>query len=82
MRLHPEHCLPTGHTAAVAPHTVLLPEVPFCPRRAMPAFIEKLTKASQKNQSLLCIGLDPDLGLMPDNMKVIDFNQEIIDATL
>jgi len=44
-------------------------------------FMEKLTQASQKNQSLLCIGLDPDLGLMPDNMKVIDFNREIIDAT-
>jgi len=47
----------------------------------VPNFIEKLTQASRKNQSLLCIGLDPDPGLMPDNMKVIDFNKAIIDAT-
>ena len=29
-------------------------------------FIEKLTKAAQKNKSLLCVGLDPDPERMPD----------------
>ena len=43
-------------------------------------FIEKLFEASRKNQSLLCIGLDPDPKLMP-RMDVFHFNREIIDAT-
>ncbi len=44
-------------------------------------FIEKLTGAARKNKSLLCIGLDPDPELMPDNIGVFEFNQAIIDAT-
>ena len=44
-------------------------------------FIEKLTSASQRNKSLLCIGLDPDLARMPDKISVSDFNKAIIDAT-
>ncbi|MFQ6122153.1 MAG: orotidine-5'-phosphate decarboxylase [Dehalococcoidales bacterium] len=44
-------------------------------------FIEKLTKATQKNKSLLCVGLDPDLELMPDKVSVLEFNQAIIEAT-
>jgi orotidine-5'-phosphate decarboxylase len=44
-------------------------------------FIEKLEKAGQKNHSLLCVGLDPDLALMPENMDVYEFNKAIIDAT-
>jgi len=43
-------------------------------------FIEKLLNASRNNQSLLCIGLDPDAELMPD-IDVFQFNREIIDAT-
>jgi orotidine-5'-phosphate decarboxylase len=43
-------------------------------------FIEKLLEASRKNQSLLCIGLDPDPKLMPE-MDIFRFNQEIIDVT-
>jgi len=44
-------------------------------------FIEKLTKATQKNKSLLCIGLDPDLERMPDKVSVYEFNKAIIEAT-
>ncbi|MEK7354628.1 MAG: orotidine 5'-phosphate decarboxylase, partial [Chloroflexota bacterium] len=44
-------------------------------------FIEKLTTASRRNKSLLCVGLDPDPKLMPDKVSVFDFNKAIIDAT-
>ena len=44
-------------------------------------FIEKLAKAIQKNQSLLCVGLDPDPALMPDKLGIFEFNKAIIDAT-
>jgi orotidine-5'-phosphate decarboxylase len=44
-------------------------------------FIEKLTNATRKNNSLLCVGLDPDPKLMPDKIGVFDFNKAIIDAT-
>jgi orotidine-5'-phosphate decarboxylase len=44
-------------------------------------FSEKLLGASRKNNSLLCLGLDPDRELMPDNVGVLEFNKAIIDAT-
>jgi len=44
-------------------------------------FIEKLTNATKKNKSLLCVGLDPDPRLMPDKVGVFEFNKAIIDAT-
>ena len=44
-------------------------------------FIEKLTQATRKNNSLLCIGLDPDPALMPDKVSILEFNREIIAAT-
>ena len=44
-------------------------------------FIEKLTNATHKNRSLLCIGLDPDPQLMPKNISILEFNKAIIDAT-
>ena len=44
-------------------------------------FNEKLTNAMKMNQSLLCIGLDPDLELMREGMAVSQFNKEIIEAT-
>jgi len=44
-------------------------------------FIEKLTKAAKKNKSLLCVGLDPDPALIPDNISVLDFNKAIVDVT-
>ena len=44
-------------------------------------FVEKLAQASQKNHSLLCVGLDPDPALMPDGIGILEFNKAIIDAT-
>lgn len=44
-------------------------------------FIDKLVNASQKNKSLLCVGLDPDPELMPDKIGIFEFNKAIIDAT-
>ncbi|TET26725.1 MAG: orotidine-5'-phosphate decarboxylase [Dehalococcoidia bacterium] len=44
-------------------------------------FTEKLLNASRKNESLLCVGLDPDPKLMPDNVTVLEFNKAIIEAT-
>jgi orotidine-5'-phosphate decarboxylase len=43
-------------------------------------FHEKLTSAAKKNNSLLCVGLDPDPALMPIE-DVLEFNKAIIDAT-
>jgi orotidine-5'-phosphate decarboxylase len=44
------------------------------------SFIEKLLAASRKNNSLLCVGLDPDPSRMPIS-DVAEFNKGIIDAT-
>ncbi len=44
-------------------------------------FIDKLLAASRKNKSLLCVGLDPDPVLMPNEMDVVEWGHEIIDAT-
>ena len=44
-------------------------------------FLEKLHIASHRNGSLLCIGLDPDLSLMPEKTRVPEFNRAIIEAT-
>ncbi|MFC1846907.1 orotidine-5'-phosphate decarboxylase [Chloroflexota bacterium] len=44
-------------------------------------FIEKLLKAAAKNDSLVCVGLDPDPALMPADVSVLEFNKAIIDAT-
>jgi orotidine-5'-phosphate decarboxylase len=44
-------------------------------------FLEKLLQAARTNNSLLCIGLDPDPELMP-KMDVFQFNKAIVDATL
>jgi len=43
-------------------------------------FTDKLLDASRKNQSWLCIGLDPDPELMP-GVDVLQFNKAIIEAT-
>jgi len=43
-------------------------------------FVEKLLQASRKNNSLLCVGLDPDPELM-SKVKLLDFLREIIQAT-
>jgi orotidine-5'-phosphate decarboxylase len=44
-------------------------------------FIQKLQKAAQRNQSLVCIGLDPDPKQMPEKTGIFDFNRSIIEAT-
>jgi len=46
----------------------------------MPSFVQKLADARRKNDSLLCVGLDPDPALMAIR-DVSDFNRAIIDAT-
>src|SRR5271157_2755697 len=44
-------------------------------------FVEKLQTVTRKNKSLVCIGLDPDPKLMPQNITVSEFNKAIIEAT-
>ncbi len=44
------------------------------------SFLDKLLSASATNQSLLCVGLDPDPERIP-GADVLKFNIEIIDAT-
>jgi orotidine-5'-phosphate decarboxylase len=44
-------------------------------------FIEKLAATARKNKSLVCVGLDPDPALMPPDVKLLDFNRAIIEAT-
>ena len=46
----------------------------------MSNFVDKLRRASETNQSLLCVGLDPDPRLMPID-DIFEFNRAIIDAT-
>ncbi len=43
-------------------------------------FIDKLLSAGRRNKSLLCIGLDPDVTLMP-KVDLFEFNKAIVDAT-
>jgi orotidine-5'-phosphate decarboxylase len=49
-------------------------------------FVQKLRQIQQKNNSLLCIGLDTDLLNVPDHLKKranpqLEFNKQIIEAT-
>ena len=44
-------------------------------------FMEKLAKAARENNSLLCVGLDPDPERIPEKTGVFEFNRAIIDAT-
>lgn len=44
------------------------------------SFAEKLQKSSQRNRSLLCVGLDPDPALMPVE-DIETFGRSIIEAT-
>ena len=43
-------------------------------------FLSRLEQACQVNQSLVCVGLDPDPGRMPVS-DVFEFNRAIVDAT-
>ena len=44
------------------------------------SFVDKLRRATEANESLLCVGLDPDPRLMPID-DVFAFNRAIVDAT-
>jgi orotidine-5'-phosphate decarboxylase len=44
-------------------------------------FRDKLDRAVDRNDSLLCIGLDPDRAKLPRHMGQFAYNKEIIDAT-
>ena len=44
-------------------------------------FLEKLDAAVGKNNSLLCVGLDPDHTRLPAGLNQFEFNKAIIDAT-
>lgn len=49
-------------------------------------FIEKLNCIWEENDSLVCVGLDPDLDRLPTCVRdvpdsIFEFNKEIIDAT-
>jgi orotidine-5'-phosphate decarboxylase len=50
------------------------------------AFTEKLAAVVTRNESLLCVGLDPELELFPSHLQrepatIIEFNRTIIEAT-
>ena len=52
----------------------------------MPTFLDMLSAAEQQNQSMLCVGLDPEPTRFPDKLKgnsnkIYDFCAAIIDAT-
>ena len=68
-------------TLALATDIISLLDLKLFYRRYQMTFMEKLTKATRKNQSLVCVGLDPDPNLMPQNAGVLEFNRAIIDAT-
>ena len=45
------------------------------------SFRERLAEAVETNDSLLCVGLDPDPALMPfETEDVVEFNKAIIEA--
>ena len=45
-------------------------------------FSERIESAVRKNNSLVCVGLDPDANQMPSHVSnVVEFNKAIIDAT-
>lgn len=47
----------------------------------MGTFLEKLNLAMARNNSLLCVGLDPDPDKLPPGVDVLSFNKAIIQAT-
>ncbi|MBR7130485.1 MAG: orotidine-5'-phosphate decarboxylase, partial [Lentisphaeria bacterium] len=49
-------------------------------------FMQKLSAAMQKNNSLVCVGLDPAIGKLPECIRnrpdaIYEFNCRIVDAT-
>ena len=58
----------------------------FQPKENIMTFYEKIAAAWAKNNSLVCVGLDPDFNKLPECVKggknpLFDFNKAIIDAT-
>ncbi len=50
------------------------------------AFVAKLYAAAKRNQSLVCVGLDPELEKLPAQLRslpqpIFEFNRRIVDAT-
>jgi orotidine-5'-phosphate decarboxylase len=50
------------------------------------SFVQKLSEAWDRNNSLVCVGLDPDLSRFPQSVRnlpdsIFQFNKAIIDAT-
>jgi orotidine-5'-phosphate decarboxylase len=57
-----------------------------CPYNAVMTFIEQLLRAERQNQSMLCVGLDPEPTKFPvhwrnDANKIFDFCAAVVDAT-
>ena len=78
---------PTTQSDALIIPKVLVatPPITPCPN-AMRKFIETLTESWRRRQSLLCVGLDPDLEKLPAALRrqrtpLFAFCREIIDAT-
>ena len=49
--------------------------------------MEKLSAIWRKNDSMVCVGLDPDLGKLPECVKnaeypIFEFNKAIVDTGL
>ena len=49
-------------------------------------FIQKLAAAWTRNNSLVCVGLDPELEKLPTHVRslpqsILEFNRRIVDAT-
>ena len=54
----------------------------------MTTYMERLAKVSRKNESLLCVGLDPEPHRLPEHLRglpaheaILAFNKVLIDAT-
>ena len=52
----------------------------------MSAFTQRLERAWEKNDSLLCVGLDPEIERLPEALAaapapIFEFNKAVIDAT-
>jgi len=44
-------------------------------------FAQKLAAAVEKNNSLLCVGIDPDVAKLPEDYDQLRFSKAIVDAT-
>ena len=74
---------PTSIPASTTPSTTLPSTLPS---PLSSSFIERLKAAEQQNQSMLCVGLDPEPTRFPgklkgDASKIYDFCAAIVDAT-